>query len=415
MTEFLGHPVSTFPEGTRTAAEAAAAVGCDVGQIVKSLVFRRAGGAALLVLASGRNRVDERKVEALVGEPVGKADAAFVRAATGFAIGGVPPAGHPEPLETLVDADLLDYDELWAAAGTPRTVFPVEPQELLALTGGRVGDIARRTDDEQSALWNDTAGCAWVDLQEVLDQMFAPFEQHLVQVAARRGGRVLDVGCGTGATTLAVARRLGTCTGIDISAPMIATARARSKRDGVPARFICADAQIHAFAPASFDMVISRFGVMFFDDPVRAFTNLRHAAADGAELRVVVWRDPAENPFMTTAERAAAPLLPALPAREPDAPGQFAFADRARVTRILERSGWSEVDVEPIDVECELAEKDLSGYVTRLGPVGRNLADTDEPTRTAIVETVLAAFEPFVDGDLVRFTAACWTVGARAS
>ena len=142
MTEFLGHPVSTFPEGTRTAADAAAAVGCDVAQIVKSLVFRRAGGAALLVLASGRNRVDEGKVEALVGEPVGKADAAFVRAATGFAIGGVPPAGHPEPLETLVDADLLDHDVLWAAAGTPRTVFPLEPQELLTLTGGRVGDIA---------------------------------------------------------------------------------------------------------------------------------------------------------------------------------------------------------------------------------------------------------------------------------
>jgi prolyl-tRNA editing enzyme YbaK/EbsC (Cys-tRNA(Pro) deacylase) len=144
MTEFLGHPVSTFPEGTRTATDAAAAVGCDVAQIVKSLVFRRAGGAALLVLASGRNRVDEGKVEALVGEPVGKADAAFVRAATGFAIGGVPPAGHPEPLETLVDADLLDHDVLWAAAGTPRTVFPVGPQELLALTGGRVGDIASR-------------------------------------------------------------------------------------------------------------------------------------------------------------------------------------------------------------------------------------------------------------------------------
>lgn len=144
MLEFLGHPVSTFPAGTRTASDAAAAIGCDVAQIVKSLVFRRAGGAALLVLASGRNRVDERKVEALLGETVGKADAAFVRAATGFAIGGVPPAGHPERLETLVDADLLRYDELWAAAGTPQTVFPVRPQELVAITGGRVVDVASR-------------------------------------------------------------------------------------------------------------------------------------------------------------------------------------------------------------------------------------------------------------------------------
>lgn len=142
MAEFLGHPVSTFPDGTRTAADAAAAIGCDVAQIAKSLVFRRAGGAPLLVVASGVNRVDEAKVAALVGEPIGKADAAFVRGATGFAIGGVPPAGHAQPIETLVDEDLLGHDEIWAAAGTPRTVFPLTPSELLAMTGGRVADVA---------------------------------------------------------------------------------------------------------------------------------------------------------------------------------------------------------------------------------------------------------------------------------
>ena len=144
--------------------------------------------------------------------------------------------------------------------------------------------------------------------------------------------RVLDVGCGTGSTTLAVARLLGAkgrCTGIDISEPMIAAARARAEREGTPASFIRADAQTHAFEPASFDMIISRFGVMFFDDSVRAFANLRRAARDDAELRFIAWRSAAENPFMTTAERAAAPLLPNLPARRPDAPGQFAFADRA--------------------------------------------------------------------------------------
>jgi prolyl-tRNA editing enzyme YbaK/EbsC (Cys-tRNA(Pro) deacylase) len=142
MGEFLGHPVSTFPEGTRTAADAAAAIGCDVAAIVKSLVFRRDGGGALLVLTSGRNRVDEAKVERLVGEPIGKADAAFVREATGYAIGGVPPAGHPGPIETLVDRDLMALEQLWAAAGTPRTVFPLTPAELVALTGGRIDDVA---------------------------------------------------------------------------------------------------------------------------------------------------------------------------------------------------------------------------------------------------------------------------------
>jgi prolyl-tRNA editing enzyme YbaK/EbsC (Cys-tRNA(Pro) deacylase) len=144
VDEFLGHPVRSFPEGTRTAAEAAAAVGCDVAQIVKSLIFRRASGAAVLVVASGRNRVDEKKVEQLLGEPIGKADAAFVREATGFAIGGVPPAGHASPVETIVDEDLLAYDEVWAAAGTPRDVFTTTPDRLVAMTGGRVADVALR-------------------------------------------------------------------------------------------------------------------------------------------------------------------------------------------------------------------------------------------------------------------------------
>ena len=142
--EFLGHPVRSFPEGTRTAVDAAGAVGCDVGQIVKSLVFRRESGPALLVITSGRNRVDEAKVERLIGEPIGKADAAFVREQTGFAIGGVPPAGHKSPVETIVDEDLLQYDEVWAAAGTPRDVFSTTPDELVQMTGGRVADVAQR-------------------------------------------------------------------------------------------------------------------------------------------------------------------------------------------------------------------------------------------------------------------------------
>ena len=142
MSSFLGYPVSTYPAGTRTAADAAAAIGCDVAQIVKSLVFRKHSGGALLVLTSGRNRVDEAKVGALVAEPISKADAAFVRGATGFAIGGVPPAGHPEPIDTLVDRDLLPLGELWAAAGTPQTVFPIGPDDLVRLTAGQVADVA---------------------------------------------------------------------------------------------------------------------------------------------------------------------------------------------------------------------------------------------------------------------------------
>src|SRR5437868_752053 len=279
--------------------------------------------------------------------------------------------------------------------------------------------ITPQTDNEQTALWNGRAGRAWVDAQQVLDQMFKPLEDRLVEaVRAGSGQRVLDVGCGTGSTTLAVARQLGAegrCTGIDISEPMIAAARARAEREiDTPASFIRADAQTQAFEPASFDMIISRLGVMFFDDAVQAFANLRRAARDGAELRFIAWRSAAENPFMTTAERAAAPLLPNLPARRPDAPGQFAFADRDRVRTILEEGRWGEIDIRPIEVACTLPEKELVGYLTRLGPVGLVLQEADERARMQIVETVRAAFEPYVHGDEVRFAAACWMVGARA-
>jgi SAM-dependent methyltransferase len=272
------------------------------------------------------------------------------------------------------------------------------------------------TDQAQAALWNGAAGQAWVDAQALLDRMFQPFEDLLARAVAARAPRtVLDIGCGAGATTLAAARVLGpagACTGLDISQPLIAAARARADREGVGARFVCADAQRHAFAPDSIDMVISRFGVMFFDDPVQAFGNLRRTAAAAGTLCCIAWRSPAENPFMTTAERAAAPLLPGLPPRKPGAPGQFAFADADRVRRILEDGGWTGVGISPLDVECSFPEPELMRYVTRLGPVGLALADADETTRARVVDTVRAAFAPYVHGTEVRYTAACWMIEA---
>lgn len=276
----------------------------------------------------------------------------------------------------------------------------------------------REANDEQAKLWNGPSGRAWVETQELLDVMFKPFENLLAEaVSAKGGGRVLDVGCGTGSTTLAIARRLGAkarCLGVDISEPMIAAARERAEREGSPTRFIRADAQVHDFEPATFDTIVSRFGVMFFDDFVRAFANLRRAASSGAELRFIAWRSPEENPFMTTAERAAAPLLPNLAARRPDAPGQFAFADRRRVSTLLEESGWAGIDIQPIDVACVLPERELVRYLTWMGPVGALLQKADDLTRTKVIETLRPAFEPFVHGAEVRFTAACWWVGARA-
>lgn len=131
--------VVELPASTRTAKEAAEAIGVTVGQIVKSLVFKaKRSERPVLVIASGSNRVDERKIEALIEEPLGKADAEFVRTVTGYAIGGVPPAGHDRPLLTFIDRDLLQYDEIWAAAGTPHAVFRLTPGTLVELTGGQV-------------------------------------------------------------------------------------------------------------------------------------------------------------------------------------------------------------------------------------------------------------------------------------
>ncbi len=154
------------------------------------------------------------------------------------------------------------------------------------------------TERAQAALWNGRAGRAWVDGQAMLDRMFRPFESMLADAAAARPAQaVLDVGCGTGATTHAIARRLGPpahCVGVDISAPMIAAARLRAGQ-GERTDFLCGDAQTQAFAPGRFDLLVSRFGVMFFDDPVAAFANLRRAARPGAELRLIAWRSADQN------------------------------------------------------------------------------------------------------------------------
>ena len=279
-------------------------------------------------------------------------------------------------------------------------------------------DGTRQTQNHRKA-WNGAGGRAWVETQDLLNRIFQPFEDVLVDAVRRASpSRLLDVGCGTGSTTLAVARLVGEsgrCEGIDISDPMISAARVRAERAPRPTLFIRADAETHAFEPASFDMIISRFGVMFFDDPVRAFANLRRAAAKNAKLYFTAWRSADENPFMTTAERAAAPLLPDLPPRRSNAPGQFAFSDPRRVQTILENGGWHEVHIEPIDVVCAMSEKELNEYLIRLGPVGLALADADEQTRTQVKEVVRPAFHPYVQGAEVRFTAACWMVNARVA
>jgi SAM-dependent methyltransferase len=278
----------------------------------------------------------------------------------------------------------------------------------------------RQANPDQAELWNGPAGAAWVEMQNLLDEMLAPFGSLLIEHGVHDGtSRVLDIGCGAGATTLLAARKLrqaGSCLGADISAPLIEVARKRARREGFDhVEFVEADAQTYAFERNRFDSIISRFGVMFFEDPVAAFANIRQAATNNALLTCIAWRSPAENPFMTAASRAAAPILPDLRAPDPNAPGQFGFADPERVRRILASSGWKNIDLRPVDVDSSVAKRDLLSYIMKMGPVGLALRDAsvDEETRARVTAAVHAAFEPFIQGDVARFKAACWLVSAR--
>ena len=278
-------------------------------------------------------------------------------------------------------------------------------------------EMTDEKNEAQAQLWNGTAGRAWVDLEALIEAAFGPIGTWLADEAERlRARRVLDVGCGTGGTTLDIARRVapeGECLGVDLSAAMVDRAARRAAEAGVCARFLAADAQDADLSPGGFDLIVSRFGVMFFADPVAAFANLCRSARKGGGLAFVAFRGPEENPFMTAAERAAAPHLPEMPPRPKDGPGQFAFADADRVRAILDEAGWSDIRIEPVDFACAFPEAGLVQYFTRLGPLGLFLQQADAAVRARMIDAVRPAFDPFVAGGEIRFTAACWAVKAR--
>lgn len=275
-----------------------------------------------------------------------------------------------------------------------------------------------RIRDDQRQMWNGPGAEAWIGNRDILDAMFRPIEALLVEAVTAAGARrVLDVGCGTGSTTLAIAAALpsdGRVLGLDLSAPMIAVAETRGAEAGLSARFLAADAAAHPFTADDFDLVVSRFGVMFFADPVAAFTNLRRAARPGAGTFLVTWRSPAENPFMTTAEGAAAPLMPDFPKRRSEGPGQFGLADADRVRGVFTDAGWRDVTLSPLDVACAFPAAGLAHFATQLGPLDVALRSVEPGLAARVREAVMAAFAAYVVGDEVRFTAACWAIRARA-
>jgi SAM-dependent methyltransferase len=275
--------------------------------------------------------------------------------------------------------------------------------------------------ETQSRYWNEQGGPSWVAMQRDLDAELEPFGVALLgKLGLSAGERVLDVGCGAGATSLMLAERArpGQVVGIDISAPLLA--RARERAAAVEnLRFEQADAQTFAFAAGSFDTIFSRFGVMFFADPIAAFTNLRAALKAGGRLGFVCWRASSENPSFSLPLEAALPFLPEPPeSPQPEAPGAFAFAERARTARILELAGYRDVDITAHDTELVFAgRRDLEGAVDlalRIGPLSRASTTLSEAAQEQVRAAVRDAFLPHHGPMGVMLPAATWLVTARS-
>lgn len=269
---------------------------------------------------------------------------------------------------------------------------------------------------DQIAYWNDAAGRTWAELQDLLDAQIEPLGRRVAEaLAISAGERVLDVGCGCGQTTLALAERVGLSgfvLGVDISEPMLAVARSRA-RGVAQVSFLEADAQTFAIEPGAFDAIHSRFGVMFFDDPTAAFANLRKALKPGGRLGFLCWRSPAENPIMTLPMTAAMKHIPAPEPPIPGAPGPFAFADPERVRSILAGAGFADVSIEPQDMAAGgNSLDDAVRLALRIGPLGRQLREHPQAQGVVIEEIRQALGEHLTDGK-VYLASATWIVTAR--
>jgi SAM-dependent methyltransferase len=272
----------------------------------------------------------------------------------------------------------------------------------------------------QIEFWNGPAGAKWADFHAALDTMMDPLGLQAIQQADPRSGEdVLDVGCGCGSTSIQLSRRGATVTGIDISNPMLDVARSRAAATGDDIRFLQADAAAHTFAGNSFDLIFSRFGVMFFEDPVRAFSNLRSALTERGRLCFLCWRPVTDNPWMmiplTQVLRFIAPPEPA-PA---GSPGPFAFADSDYVQSILSASGFRAIDFKAIDSTISVGgggelEESLT-FLEKVGPVASLIAEQSAPIIENIRAALLDELKDYQTADGIRMGAACWIVTAENS
>ncbi len=273
--------------------------------------------------------------------------------------------------------------------------------------------MADTTNKEQIDYWNGDAGAMWTKRQDRMDALLAPISEATLRVCdVKAGDRVLDVGCGCGDTTLRFAERGAVATGVDISKPMLARARERA---GSKATFILGDAS-EAHFDVQYDLLFSRFGVMFFANPIAAFTNLRTALSSNGKLCFVCWQPPQRNAWISAPFAAAQPMLPPPPVLEPRAPGPFAFADPDYVKEILTGAGFKSITIDPLTTSLVLGSSVDTALemVCEVGPLSRSLAGIDPATRARIVAAVREPLQANLTDKGVSLGASCWIVRAAA-
>jgi SAM-dependent methyltransferase len=279
---------------------------------------------------------------------------------------------------------------------------------------------AEAFNQEQYARWNGGDGECWSREHERLDRILSPILEPLVEFAAPgAGSAVLDIGCGCGATTLELARRVGAegCViAVDISEPMVA--RAKERLSGYPnTTFRLGDAAVVRLDDLHADLAVSRFGVMFFGDPVAAFANLRTGLAPRGRLRFVCWRAIQENPWLQIPLHAVYEHVPRLPKPGPEEPGPFSFAYTERVTRILTEAGFSSPSFTPLDIPMDLAAggalEDAVQHSAGTGPARRALDGQPDEIRSLAMDSIRRALAPFVSPHGVKLSCAAWLVAAN--